>query len=220
METKVIIIKKKSFRSLSTSIERDGTVVVKAPLSVTDERINQFIEKNRDWINKVIKKYEEHNFLVRYQDGEKFLYLGNEYELKIVHTQREPLKLDDKFYLSSKVLDQARDVFIAWYKKQANKIIRERVEYYAQLGGYHYNKVSIKELKKIWGSCSKNRNLTFNWAIIMAPIDVLDYIVVHELSHLREFNHTQRFWREVATLMPDYEEKERWLYKNGHLLGL
>ncbi len=217
---KVIIIRKKTFRSLSMDVERDGTVVVKAPPSVSEERISQFIEKNRDWINKVIKKYEEHNFLVRYQDGEKFLYLGNEYELEIVDTQREPLKLEDKFYLSSKALSQARETFLAWYKKQAQSVITKRVEYYAQLGGYHYNKVSIKELKKIWGSCSKNRNLTFNWAIIMAPIDVLDYVVIHELSHLREFNHTKKFWDEVSKLMPDYEEKERWLYKNGHLLGL
>lgn len=220
VETRVQILKKKGHRSLSITVERDGTIVIKAPIIVPDEEIKQFIEKNRSFVERVIEKYKKYGVFKEYKDGVRFLYLGNEYELKIVDRQVDPLVLKDRFYLSSKALSQARDVFLAWYKKQASKVIIERVKYYASLGGHTYNKVSVKDLQKIWGSCSSGRNLSFNWRIIMAPLDVIDYVVVHELSHLKEFNHSQRFWNQVAMLMHDYEEKDMWLRKNGHLLDL
>ncbi|MBX0312942.1 MAG: M48 family metallopeptidase [Sulfurihydrogenibium sp.] len=217
---KVQVLRRKEFRSLSITVERDGTVTVKAPLVATDEEIKQFIEESQDFVRRVVEKYKEYGVFKEYKDGETFLYLGENKELKIVDNQVEPLVLKDKFYLSSKVLDQARDVFLAWYKKQASKVIADRVKYYALLGGYTYNKIAVKDLQKVWGSCSSRKNLSFNWRIIMAPLDVIDYVVVHELSHLREFNHTQRFWNQVAMLMPDYEEKDMWLRRNGHLLDL
>jgi predicted metal-dependent hydrolase len=217
---KVQVVKKKNFRSLSITVERDGTIVIKAPLTVPDNEIKQFIEENHSFIERVIEKYKRYGVFKEYRNGERFLYLGNEYELKIVEGQVEPLILKDKFYLSSKALNHARDVFLAWYKKQANKVITDRVKYYASLGGHTYNKVSVKDLQKIWGSCSRNGNLSFNWRIIMAPLDVIDYVVVHELSHLREFNHSRKFWAEVEKFIPDYNDKELWLRKNGHLLDL
>jgi len=113
MVEKVKIIRKKSQKSLSMSVERDGTVVIKAPPTVPDERIAQFLEQNRNWIEKVISRYEEKNLLKRYRDGEKFLYLGKEYELKITDKQIEPLILKDKFYLHKNSLENARDIFLA-----------------------------------------------------------------------------------------------------------
>jgi predicted metal-dependent hydrolase len=210
VETKIQVLRRKSFKSLSMSVERDGTVIVKAPPSVSDERIELFLEKNRSFVERAIEKYKKYGVFKEYKDGERFLHLGREYELKIVDRQVEPLVLKDKFYLSSNVLSQARDVFLAWYKRQANKVIVDRVKHYALLGGYSYNKVAIKDLQKIWGSCSSGRNLSFNWRIIMAPVEVLDYVVVHELSHTKEFNHSRKFWAD----------KELWLRKNGHLLDL
>ena len=218
MVEKVKIIRKKSQKSLSMSVERDGTVVIKAPPTVPDERIAQFLEQNRNWIEKVISRYEEKNLLKRYRNGEKFLYLGKEYELLITDKQIEPLILKDKFYLHKNSLENARDIFLAWYKREAKRVIDKRVKHYASLGGYNYSKVTVKDLQTRWGSCTSKGNLAFNWRIIMAPIEVLDYVVVHELSHLREMNHSKRFWQEVERLMPDYEEKDKWLRKNGHLL--
>ena len=146
-------------------------------------------------------------------NGEGFLYLGRYYRLKIVDDQEVPLEFENGFYLSRNALPQARKVFIEWYKKMAYKKISERVRWYAQKRGFKYNKVNITNAQKRWGSSSSNRNLNFPWRLIMAPLPVIDYVVIHELVHLEEKNHTKLFWNKVKMLMPDYEKYKDWLKK-------
>ena len=103
-------------------------------------------------------------------------------------------------------------------KKKAKKVIPERVEHYAKLAGISYNRIFIRLQKSRWGSCSVDGNLNFNCLLMLAPEDVRDYVVVHELCHRKEMNHSSAFWAEVARVVPDYREKERWLKENGPLL--
>jgi len=153
-------------------------------------------------------------------NGEGFLYLGRYYRLKIVDDQEVPLEFENGFYLSRNALPQAREVFIEWYKKMAYKKISERVRWYAQKRGFKYNKINITNAQKRWGSSSSNRNLNFPWRLIMAPLPVIDYVVIHELVHLEEKNHTKLFWNKVKMLMPDYEKYKDWLKENSYLLRL
>ena len=103
---------------------------------------------------------------------------------------------------------------------QAKKIFPERTAYFAERMGVTYNRITIREQKTRWGSCSSAGNLNFNWKLILAPPQALDYVVVHELCHLHEFNHSPRFWRLVESQMPDYEAWKKWLKIHGSELGI
>ena len=101
---------------------------------------------------------------------------------------------------------------------RACKVIPERVAYFASLAGVDYGMITIRNQRTRWGSCSAKGNLNFNCLLMLAPPEVLDYVVVHELCHRKEMNHSPKFWEEVERIMPDYKERERWLKENGKLL--
>ena len=101
------------------------------------------------------------------------------------------------------------------YMRKAKETITKRVAYFARLMGVSYRNITIREQKTRWGSCSSEKNLNFNWKLILAPPEVLDYVVVHELCHRREMNHSQAFWKEVEKILPDYRERQKWLKDNG-----
>ena len=101
------------------------------------------------------------------------------------------------------------------YKERAKGIISRRVQHYAQLMGVNYGRITIKDQKSRWGSCSEKSNLNFSWRLILMPIEVMDYVVVHELAHLKQMNHSQAFWEEVEKILPNYKEQRKWLKENG-----
>jgi len=223
MEIKIEKIIRTKRKTIALQITDNATLVIKAPFDVSDEIINKIIIKHKDWIEKKKKeieardpKYSPKEFV----NGEGFLYLGRYYKLKIVEDQDIPLKFNNGFYLSRKYLPHAKEIFIEWYKKKAYEKLSERVEFYSKKGGFKYNKINITNAQKRWASCSPKNNLNFSWRLIMAPIGVIDYVVVHELVHLEEKNHSKEFWRKVKVLLPQYEKYERWLKKYGHLLRL
>lgn len=217
---KIIRTKRKT---IALHITDNATLIVKAPLNVNDKMIMNVVLKHKKWIEqkKIEIEAREQRFSPKeFVNGEGFLYLGRSYRLKIVDDQEVPLKFENEFRLSRKVLPQAKEVFIEWYKKKAYEKISERVLWYAQKRGFKHNKVNITNAQKRWGSCSSNGNLNFSWRLIMAPLHVIDYVVVHELVHLEEKNHTRAFWNKVKMLMPNYEKYKDWLKKNSYLLRI
>lgn len=104
------------------------------------------------------------------------------------------------------------------YRDAAKEYIPKRVEYYHSFTGGDYNKITIRDQKTRWGSCSANGTLSFNYRLMLAPPRVLDYVVVHELCHLTHMNHSKAFWDMVASILPDYKEYRTWLKDNGHTL--
>jgi len=108
--------------------------------------------------------------------------------------------------------------FERWYRKEAARILKKRVEQYASQYGFQYKKVGVTSARTRWGSCSASGALNFSWRLIMAPLDVVDYVIVHELVHTQVHNHSKQFWKRVGTIMPDYEERRKWLRRNGHAL--
>lgn len=107
----------------------------------------------------------------------------------------------------------------AWYRREANRVFAERLRV-CNVFGFTYGRVSIKEQKSRWGSCSRKGNLNFNWRLLLAPLPVLDYVVIHELAHLQEPNHGPRFWALVASACQSHREHRRWLKEHGHDLRL
>lgn len=215
---KLIRAKRKTF---SIEITHDSKLIVRTPENVSIEQIKEVVDKKKKWIrSKKEFSKKKYSKLTPKEiiNGEGFLYLGNLYKLHIIDIEDVPLVFDNKFYLSKNMVNQAEQVFIDWYKKQARIKIKERIEWFSKLTGMKYNKINITNAKKRWGSCSSKRNLNFSWRLIMAPIRVIDYVVAHELVHLEEKNHSKKFWDKVKVMMPDYEKQRRWLKENEYLL--
>ena len=140
--------------------------------------------------------------------------------LAITENQLEPLTLSDQFYLSRSALPVAESVFREWYKQHAFQEITARVEWYASRNGYRYQRVKVTEARTRWGSCGQHGSLNFSWRLVMAPVRVIDYVVIHELVHLKEKNHSKAYWNKVKLLMPDYRQQIDWLNANGYMLDL
>ncbi|MEK6681774.1 MAG: SprT family zinc-dependent metalloprotease [Nitrospirota bacterium] len=208
-------------RTLGLEIRSDTTLVVRAPMNASMHLIEKVVHKKSAWIKRKqveIKKRLEAIAPRGYVNGEGFLYLGNTHRLYIVDHSDEPLTFNGDFYLSGKYMEHARNIFIDWYRKQAHQKISERVSWYSSLAGLKYNKINITSAQKRWGSCSYKGNLSFSWRLIMAPLRVIDYVVVHELAHLEEKNHSKQFWKKVKTIFPDYIKCKAWLKENHHFL--
>lgn len=108
---------------------------------------------------------------------------------------------------------------ITVYRNQARKIFPERIRYYEPLLGVRANQIHIKDQKTRWGSCSSKGNINLNWRLILAPQEVMDYVIIHELCHLKEMNHSKAFWELVEQICPDYRERKKWLKENADKLG-
>ena len=220
IEVKQIIRSKR--KTLALIVKPDGSLIVRVPLRTPKKSIIEFIENNARWITK--KQMEAFAVLPptpkQYLDGETFLYLGKAYCLEIVKRQRKPLLLEENFKLAESFRSMASQTFKRWYREQAKKILNERVRFYANQYDFQYKGIKITSARTRWGSCSVNGSLNFSWRLILAPMDVVDYVVVHELVHTVFHDHSKRFWKRVENIMPDYKEYKKWLRKNGQQLTL
>jgi len=205
-------------------IERDGQVLVRAPESVPEERIEDLVEAKRYWIYKNLAEWRDLNatrVLREYRNGEGFLYLGRSYRLLLVADQAEPLLLKNgRFCLRRDLVDEgamqaAKEAFRDYYIARGFERISQRVSYFAPKVGVSPREVDVRELGHRWASCSPNGNLAFHWKCMMAPQTIIDYIVVHELCHFHQPDHTDAFWNEVDKVLPSYGERKEWLRKNG-----
>jgi len=218
-------IKKSKRKTLSIYIERDGTVTVIAPENSTDKEIEEVIKKKEYQIYKLLTEWELTNSTKierEFVNGQSFLYLGKNYRLEIVkEEQKKPLILKNGYFLLRKKDEsKAKKLFIEFYKKKGLQKIVERVERYQKRINVNPKQIRIMELKNRWASCSEKGNLNFHWKCIMAPLDVLNYIVVHELSHLIHKNHIKAFWNEIDKMIPEYQKHIEWLRINGAAMDL
>jgi predicted metal-dependent hydrolase len=205
-------------------IERDGRVLVRAPESIPDERIEDIVEAKRYWIYKNLAEWRDLNatrVLREYRNGEGFLYLGRSYRLLLVGDQEEPLALKDgRFCLRRDLVDRGeiaatKAAFRDYYIDRGRERIIQRVRYYAPKIGVKPGNTDVRELGHRWASCSPNGNLAFHWKCMMASPTIIDYIVVHELCHFHQRDHTEAFWNEVDKVMPSYLERKEWLKIHG-----
>ena len=208
-------------KSFAIIIQPDGKLVVRAPLRASNRQIFAFVDQNAGWIQQKKAEVSIRTPKIQarnYREGEMFLYLGKEYPLILVDTQKQPLLLDGSFKLAVRALPEAQLAFSGWYKKQAAEIISARVDDYVSQQGFSFTKFGITGARTRWGSCSHKGSLNFSWRLVMAPMEIIDYVVVHELVHTRHHNHSREFWVAVAQIMPDYRQRRSWLKQNGYLL--
>ena len=209
-------------RTIALAVTADASLIVRAPMNTPLSYIERLVESKIDWIRKAITRVSsrprpvEHEYI----EGESFPYLGKSYKLRVVKVSEKKLDFHSEFLLSSKEKKNARVLFIAWYKKEAKQKISERVEWCARRAGISYESIKITTASRRWGSCSTSGNLNFSWRLIMAPLSVVDYVVVHELAHIEHKNHSKAFWNSVKVMYPNYEKAQRWLQQNEGTLNL
>ena len=213
-------------KTASVYIERDGSVSLIVPDGFDVPQVEEVIEAKRAWIYKGLAEWQSLNSARvkrEYVNGESFLYLGKSYRLEKVPVkeQQEPLKLgDEHFYLLDYQSVDPAKVFEGFYRKEAKKVLKERVDLYKKQMGLEPAQIKVMALQNRWASCSVNGNLNFHWKCLMAPLSVIDYIVVHELAHLRQPTHNEAFWNEVDKVLADYQERKAWLSQHGASMEL
>ncbi len=207
-------------KTVALIITPDAALTVHAPMRLPLGYIEDLVSKKSSWIKRKIRDVQSRPRAKPKElvDQEEFLYLGNTYRLKI--TDDNALSFGEYLCFPRSMLLNAAENLENWYKKQARQIIVEKVILRAKELGLEYKSISIGSAKKRMGSCSAKGNLNFIWRLIMAPLEIVDYVVVHELIHLVERNHSQSFWNKVRAVLPDYKEKEAFLKQNYKLWEL
>lgn len=208
-------------KSVTIAVLPTGKLEIKAPKRITNKQIEQIILKHTLWITKRIKTLQENKYEQKqFAEGEKLLLLGDEYFLKFENGVKHPEIKDNNIIIDNNNHENLQIFFVFWYKKFALDIFKERALIFAPQLGVEYKKIKVSNAKTRWGSCSSLGNINISWRLIMSPMKVIDYVIVHELAHLLEPNHSHRFWNQVQKILPDYKNQKLWLKKNGHLLSL
>lgn len=210
-------------RSFSLEVKPDGRLIVRAPKYATKAQIEKIVDQKGAWIQKTQARLIRQFALIKpktFSPGDQFWYLGNQYPLLLTDHQRPLLELDGAFLLSRSAQDRAKETFIDWYRKETRAITQNLVDKYTLEYGFTINHLRITSARTRWGSCSSKGNLNFTYRLSMAPLEVIDYVVVHELAHLKHLNHSKAFWSTVAAIKPDYQKSRDWLKKYGALLTL
>lgn len=215
---KVVYSKRKT---LTITVERDRSVVVTAPQGTSPERIQRIVESRKLWLYEKTRHAQKYDPLPHppgkeLVSGESLLYLGRHYRIELVEGEGQ-IEFDQKFVVPRHLVGKPL-VFRKWFIRRAREKISPLVSCRAKNLGVSFKEAKIGDSKYRWGSCTPNDNVIFNWRLIKAPMFVIDYVVVHELAHLIEQNHTPHFWNIVRAQIPNMEKAKAWLLKNGTLL--
>ena len=217
-------------KTVTITLDRDKAVVVAAPLKTRNADIEAIVRKRAGWILRKLHEEDPRPQPRQLVSGESLYYLGRAVPISVQTTDglTPSVSLDDwtfriecPEYLEGEERRTAlREALMGWYWSRADETIRQSVERWQSRVGRKPVRISLGNQKSLWGSCSSKGSLRFNWRIVMAPPALIDYVVVHELCHLVVANHSDRFWEQVARLVPDYSQRRLKLRKLEPLLTL
>ena len=222
MELDYTIKRSPKRRKLTITVERDRSVVVHAPVDTSAEKIEEVVRAKRQWIyekTRHAQKYREpHPPGKELVSGESALYLGRNYRVEVVVDGISEVHFDHKFLVPRKHAAKRKEVLREWYIARAKEKILPRINRHARELGVEFAAAKIVDNRYRWGSCTVKDNVNFNWRLIKAPMFVIDYVIIHELAHLIEANHTSRFWNIVRTQTPTMDKAKAWLKEHGQIL--
>ncbi len=208
-------IKRSRRNTMSLHLLPGGIIEVRAPLLMPTFLIKGFVKKHFLWIEKRIGGVAQNVAKTKtFRDGEFFEFLGVKYPLVIGNYSRIEI-LNGKLHFPNALLFRAKIEMENWYIRQAKELIKSQVEHYSKEMGTTYVSISFSNTKSKWGSCTHDNRLQFNWRLILAPLLVVRYVVIHELAHTMEKNHSHKFWSRVAVFNPSYKQQIKWLKNHG-----
>lgn len=224
------VIRKSNRKTASLSVSPDNKVAVIVPDSLKEKEIQNLIDKKSKWIRDKIRFNEQVKYPCKpkeYVSGEAIIYTGRHFRLKIL--EREfylPARLSGNLLIVpvpkdspiSERIPKIKEAVTEWYNKVALSKFKSRVLYYEKHFDIKPKEIIVKNLKSRWGSCYKSGTVAFNWKVVMAPNRIIDYVVVHELCHLKHHDHSPKFWAYLESIIPDWRERKEWLRVNGGLL--
>jgi len=219
--------------TVGIEVSPDKGVLVRAPFIVDDDRLIDIVRQKAPWILRQLAKVKVTNVTdveKEFVSGESFSYIGKNYRLKVIPNGVEDsvgVELKDgrfRVFSCNKFDEETRhqrikEALTRWYQEQAKEILTRRVISLSRKVGVKPERVNVKHQGRRWGSCTKNGTLNLNWRIVMAPSSIIDYVVAHELCHLKIRNHSPDFWQFLGAVLPDYEKRRDWLRSNGHYLN-
>ena len=203
---------------------KDNKLIIKAPKLVSRKSLDELIQRKQNWIKqRAIMNFEEQNLRNRdFIDNEKFYFRGNAYKLSVIYEQEQSVKIvEDQLIVTLMgngpiAMKATKTLLEEWYLKEALKVLKFRTNELAKKMKVEPRGIKVKNYISKWGSCTIDHKISYNWRIIMAPDDIIDYLIVHELSHIFEPNHSKNFWQHVGNYCEDFQTKRKWLRENGH----
>ena len=212
-------------RKTASIIIADGLVKAVVPDQISDFTIKELVRKRMPWIRKKLqdKSYTTYVKPKEYVDGENFLYLGDTYQLQSFISDLSSVDVTNSYIsvsLPKQSKESIKDLMTHWYVEKATEILTEKTGDYAKIIGVLPHLISVRDFKSKWGSCSIEGKISYNWRIVMAPHRILDYVVIHELCHMLEHNHSKEYWLHVSTYCHDFKECRKWLRLNAKSLAI
>lgn len=205
-------------KTLEIAVQPDGRVTVKAPKGTTPVTVQKRVMKRARWIRKQIdyfRQFEPRTPPRRYIGGETHLFLGRQYRLKIKKGHNEEVKLKGAhFYVKTPRLNdkqKVKSLLTAWYQEHARAIISRRLEHCYEAAkrlNVPFPTARLKKMVKRWGSCSKSGDILLNTELIKAPLYCIDYVIMHELCHLKEHTHNNGYYKLLSKYLPDWEKRK------------
>lgn len=220
---------KSNRKSVEIKLKSNGQVVIKGPKHMMQDQCEKILEQKWDWILENLQKFNDRQSQEKhrhYKEEEIFNILGEKITIKILHQSLNTSKLkklSGEWILSvPEEWDKEKiiEVLIPHFKASLKKYMEARIRYYEPMFSKKVKSLTIRNQSTKWGSCSSKQGLNFNYRLIFAPLEIIDYLVVHEMSHLEHMNHSKSYWKKVYSVMPDYEKKDQWLKINGHKLSV
>ncbi len=207
-------------KTLSVTVDALGQVTVRAPLRYSDAKIAMFLAEKEAWILRHQARFSKAGIRLPGEslDGYRLLLLGEEYLITLYDGKRVRLLSDERQIFLPKA--RAEEALRRWLKENAKRIFTDATRIRAEEMGVSYHSVSISSATTKWGSCSGDNRLRFSYRLLYAPKEVIDYVIVHELCHTLHHDHSSAFWATVASVLPDYQKKRKWLKDRGALLKI
>jgi predicted metal-dependent hydrolase len=215
-------------RNARIVVDAEGVEVV-IPKRMALKHVEPFVQEKRAWIERTLRRIQaaEENAGIRLEDGGTVPYMGHQLVLRVQvepGRQRSHVALRPGGVLHVKLGERGRrplrDALESWYRKRTREEIAPRLDAACARAGTRYKRLSVRAQRTRWASCSSSGAMSFNWRLLLAPEEILDYVVEHEVAHLELMDHSRRYWSLLASRCPDYRRHERWLRLNGPALRL
>ena len=212
-------------KSISIKIDKDS-IKLNVPFFLSNKKIDELLKKKLNWITKQLHLQSNTHPLIKkiYLNGEIFKYLGKSYKLQIIKGTKYTIRIEnDLLIVVVKHIEDTlkiKGIIKKWLHEKSASYFKENTFYYSKKNNLNVNSVKVREYKARWGSCSINADISFNWRLIMAPPHIIEYVIIHELMHIKEHNHSSRFWDLVKSQYPNIKDAKQWLIYNAHTLNI